>query len=258
VASTTTEPAKESVREFWEASPCGAKLAASEPGTPEFFAEVERTRYAAEPFIERFARFSETSGQDVLEIGSGLGTDLVQFARAGARVTGVDLTEASVQLVRRRLALEGLDGTLRRADAETLPFEDGQFDVVYSWGVLHHTPDTEASVREAIRVTRPGGRLCVMLYGRHSWVGYGLWVRWALLTGHPGRSLSDVIADHMESAGTKAYTRRELRRMFAPLEDLRVTGVSTPYDRRVAGPLVRLTGSALGWFLVVEGRRADR
>src|SRR2546425_890045 len=82
--------------------------------------------------------------------------------------------------------------------AARLPFDDGTFDRVYSWGVLHHTPDTARAVREAVRVLAPGGRLCVMLYARHSWVAYGLWVKHALLTGRPSRSLADVLARHME------------------------------------------------------------
>jgi len=191
----------------------------------------------------------------VLEIGVGLGSDLIRFARAGAKVTGIDLTEHAVQLVRRRLELEGLDGDVQTADAESLPFADASFDLVYSWGVLHHTPDTERAVHEAIRVVRPGGELCVMLYARHSWVSYGMWVRHALLGGRPWRSLRTVLAAHMESEGTKGYTERELRQLFAGLDDFRVTKVGTIYDRQIAGPLARLSGDRLGWNLVIRGRR---
>jgi SAM-dependent methyltransferase len=138
-------------------------------------------------------------------------------------------------------------------DAENLPFLDNAFDRVYSWGVLHHTPDTARAVREATRVLRPGGRLCAMLYARHSWVSYGLWARYALLRGRPRTSLADVLAHHMESEGTKGFTKAELRGLFAGLEHLRVEHVGTPYDRRVGGPLVRLTGGCLGWFVVIRG-----
>jgi SAM-dependent methyltransferase len=194
----------------------------------------------------------------VLEVGVGLGTDLVRFARAGAHVTGVDLTEHAVALARRRLELEGLPGDVSVVDAEALPFPDGAFDRVYSWGVLHHTPDTARAVSEALRVLRPGGRLCAMLYARRSWVAYALWTRHALLRGRPRRSLADVLTAHMESEGTKAFTPAELKGLFAGLEDLRIDRVLTPYDRRVAGPLTRLTGRRLGWFLVVRGRGSRR
>lgn len=194
----------------------------------------------------------------MLEIGVGLGTDFVRFSRAGAHATGIHLTERAVELVRRRLSLEGVGGEVLVADAEALPFENEAFDWVYSWGVLHHTPHTAAAVREAIRVLRPGGDLCVMMYGRHSWVAYALWAKYALLRGRPWRTLADVLARHMESEGTKGFTRRELRTMFAGLEDLRVEHVATVYDHNFAGPLVALSGDRLGWFVVVRGRAPSR
>jgi SAM-dependent methyltransferase len=243
------------VREFWEEEPCGAEHAAAPEGTPEFFAEVERVRNELDPYIGRFADFEGARGKRLLEIGVGLGTDFVRFARAGAIATGVDLTEHAVELVRRRLALEGLEAEVRTADAESLPFEDDSFDRIYSWGVLHHTPDTGKAIREAIRVLRPGGEACVMLYARHSWVAYGLWVRHALLAGRPWRSLAEVLAAHMESEGTRGFTKAELRRLFAGLNDIRIDKVRTAYDGQIAGPLARLTGNALGWNLVIRGRK---
>jgi SAM-dependent methyltransferase len=251
--SDVREDVKAQVHDFWDADPCGAKLAEAERGTPEFFAQVAATRDELEPFIPDYADFASARGKRVLEIGVGLGSDFIRFARAGADVTGVDLTEESISLVRSRLALEDLSADLRVADAEQLPFEDGSFDIVYSWGVLHHTPNADRAIAEAQRVLAPGGRLCVMLYARHSWLSFGLWARYALAAGKPRLTLADVIADHMESAGTKAYTRAELRQRFTGLRDLRVEHVGTPYDRRVAGPLARATGQWLGWFMVVRG-----
>lgn len=256
MATQQAEQTKGAVRSFWERTPCGSWDASAPEGTREYFDQIERRRYELEPFIHRFARFGETRGRRVLEIGVGLGTDHVQFARAGADLTGVDLTPKGVELVGRRLALEGLESDLQVADAERLPFEDASFDVVYSWGVLHHTPDTPRAVREAIRVLRPGGRLCVMVYSRHAWVSYGLWVRNGPLSRRPFRSIADVLHHHMESLGTKGYTKRELRRMFAGVEDLRIEKVCTPYDVEYAGGLARLTERWLGFFAVVQGRRA--
>ena len=258
MATAAHEAEKARVQAFWEADPCGAAHGEAPEGTPEFFAQLERKRDELEPFIARYADFPMTRGQRVLEIGVGAGTDFVRFARAGADATGVDLTEHAIRLVRRRLDNEGLQAQLRQADAEALPFEDEAFDRVYSWGVLHHTPDTARAVREAVRVLAPGGRLCVMLYARHSWVAYGLWAKHGLLKGRPARSLADVLAHHMESEGTKGFTVRELRAMFAGLEDLRIEKIQTPYDRAWAGPLAALTGDRLGWFAVTRGRKPDR
>jgi ubiquinone/menaquinone biosynthesis C-methylase UbiE len=248
---------KLNVRSFWERGPCGSEHARALEGTPEFYAQVERRREELDPQIPHYADFEGARGQRLLEIGVGVGTDFMRFARAGAIATGVDLTEHSVELVRRRLELEGLDGDVQVADAERLPFADGSFDRVYSWGVLHHSPDTGQAIREAIRVLRPDGRLCVMLYSRHSWVSYGMWVRHALLSGKPWRSLVDVLGEHMESPGTKAYTRGELRALFAGVDDLTVEKVATAYDRQMAGRLAGLTGNVLGWNLVVRGRRSS-
>jgi ubiquinone/menaquinone biosynthesis C-methylase UbiE len=246
---------KQRVKTYWEREACGEIHADAPEGEPEFYDQVERRRDELEPHIASFADFEGARGKRLLEIGVGLGTDFIRFARAGAELTGVDLTERAVGLVRKRLELEGLDADLRVADAENLPFEDGVFERVYSWGVLHHTPDTERAVREAIRVLEPGSNLCVMLYARHSWVAYGFWVRHGLLAGRPWRSISAVLARHMESEGTKAYTRRELERMFEPLTDLRIDKLTTAYDRQIAGPLARLSGDHLGWEYVIRGRK---
>ncbi len=251
----TAERNKQHVRNFWEESPCGSQHANAPEGTPTFFDQVSRKRYELEPFIADYADFEQTRDQRVLEIGVGLGTDFLRFVRAGAHATGIDLTSHAIELVRARLEQEGLRAELQTADAEHLPFAEASFDVVYSWGVLHHTPDTERAVAEAIRVLRPGGRLCVMLYARRSWVGFALWLRHALLAGRPGRTLSDLLAHHMESDGTKGFTRAELKSLFGTLADLSIEHVATPYDRRVAGPLAYATGRRLGWFIVVRGRR---
>ena len=160
---------KERVRAFWQANPCGVKFADAVPGTRHFYELVEAHRYTKEWHIPGAADFAGGRGLQVLEIGCGLGTDGAQFAEAGADYTGVDLTEAAVELARKRFELFNLPGTFQTADAESLDFVDEGFDLVYSHGVLHHTPDIEKAIREIHRVLRPGGRAVVMLYHRDSY-----------------------------------------------------------------------------------------
>lgn len=160
---------KERVRAFWQANPCGVKFADAAPGTRRFFELVEAHRYSKEWHIPSAADFAGARGLKVLEIGCGLGTDGAQFAEAGADYTGVDLTDAAVELARRRFELFGLPGKFQTADAEDLAFPDQGFDLVYSHGVLHHTPETGKAIKEIHRVLRPGGRAVVMLYHRGSY-----------------------------------------------------------------------------------------
>ena len=160
---------KERVRAFWQENPCGTKFADAPPGSRKFYELVEDHRYTKEWHIPAAAGFAQSNNLDVLEIGCGLGTDGAQFAKAGANYTGIDLTEAAVSLAKRRFELFQLPGTFRIADAERLDFPNHSFDLVYSHGVLHHTPDTTAAVREIHRVLRPGGKAVVMLYHRDSY-----------------------------------------------------------------------------------------
>jgi ubiquinone/menaquinone biosynthesis C-methylase UbiE len=160
---------KERVRAFWQANPCGVKFADAAPGTRRFYELVEAHRYTSEWHIPMAADFPSARGLKVLEIGCGLGTDAAQFAEADADYTGVDLTDAAVELARKRFELFDLRGKFQTADAENLDFQNESFDLVYSHGVLHHTPDTAKSIREIHRVLRPGGRAIVMLYHRDSY-----------------------------------------------------------------------------------------
>ena len=160
---------KERVRAFWQDHPCGTKFTDAETGTPEFFDRIARHRYEKEWHIFEAAGFEAARGLRVLEIGCGVGTDGAQFAKAGAIYTGVDLTDAAVDLARKNFAAHDLPGDFRVADAEALDFPDESFDIVYSHGVLHHTPDIQAAINEVHRVLKPGGRAIVMLYHRGSY-----------------------------------------------------------------------------------------
>src|SRR5437773_12466560 len=139
---------KQRARDQWSEDPCGAVYGRElEFGTREFFDAVERHRYTDyAPWMPEVMGFNDFAGARLLEVGCGMGTDLLQFARGGARVTGVDLTPRSIEISRQHLSLYGHSGQFAIADCESVPFKDGSFDVAYSNGVLHHTPDTASAV----------------------------------------------------------------------------------------------------------------
>lgn len=223
------DESKKRVHDFWNEASCGEQLYLNGSDESGYLAQMHK-RYELEPFIESFARFGEARDLDVLEIGVGLGADHQRFAQAGARLTGIDLTERAVEHTKRRLELFGLKTDLRVADVESLPFADESFDLVYSWGVLHHSPNTADAINEVWRVLRRGGRARVMIYHRYSLVGYMLWLRYALLAGKPWRSLNDIYASHLESPGTKAYTVAEARTLFRKFTEVRISTVLTHGD----------------------------
>ncbi len=206
---------KQQVRDFWDQAACG-EIYAQGQTLREMLAAQAEARYRLEPYIRDFARFRDGTGRDVLEIGVGMGADHLEWARVAPRsLTGIDLTPRAVAYAKSRLEVYERRSRLLVGDAERLPFADESFDLVYSWGVLHHSPDTAAAMGEVTRVLRPRGLARVMIYHRQSLVGYMLWARYALLAGNPGRSLDEIYAQHLESPGTKAYSADEARRLFA-------------------------------------------
>ncbi|HSO75755.1 MAG TPA: methyltransferase domain-containing protein [Blastocatellia bacterium] len=170
-----TDEHKQRARDQWTADPCGAHVAREfEFGTLEYFDAIERYRYGSyAPWMKSAIGFERFAGKRVLEVGCGTGTDLVQFARAGARVTGLDLTPRSIEIARLRFEVYELAGQFAIGDCEHLSFPDSSFDAVYSFGVLHHTPDTSRAIREIYRVLHPGGTAIVMLYHRASLYYWG-------------------------------------------------------------------------------------
>ncbi len=242
---------KERVRQFWQAHPCGSKFSDAEIGTREFFDRVERHRYEKEWHIPLAADFAATKGLRVLEIGCGVGTDGLQFARAGAIYTGVDLTEAAIDLARSNFASAGLRGEFRVADAEQLDFPDETFDVVYSHGVLHHTPDIQAALREVHRVLKPGGRALVMLYHRGSY-NYQIGIRVlrragaGLLRSESGiKIVNRLTGEPIDSLREHAASLRNAQGRFSSAELLNQStdGAGNPlarvYSRREARDLFR-------------------
>jgi SAM-dependent methyltransferase len=268
------EAAIREVRDFWQARACGEVYAEGDSLRARREAQA-RTRYELEPYLRPFARFADGRGCDVLEVGVGMGADHLEWARAQPRtLAGCDLTPRAIELTRARLALHGLRSRLLVTDARRLPFRDACFDLVYSWGVIHHSPDTPAAVREIRRVLRPGGRARVMIYRRRSLVGVMLWLRHGLLAGRPFTPLDELYAGRLESPGTKAYSPLEARALFAGFTAVATRSELSPGDlllgaagQRHQGPLldaarrffprrlVRRALPGLGLHLLIEATR---
>jgi SAM-dependent methyltransferase len=149
--------------------------------------------------------------------------------------------------------LYGLNSALQRFDAETLSYPDSSFDLVYSWGVIHHSEDPAGIIGEIHRVLKPGGRFIGMVYGRHSLVSFKLWVRFGLLHGRPWRSLADTVWHHMESIGTKTYTLTETADLLGSFRDRTIRPIITSYDL-ASWPtwLGRMFPRRWGWFITFD------
>jgi ubiquinone/menaquinone biosynthesis C-methylase UbiE len=255
-------------REQWGQDPCGSNHGQEhEPGSREFFDAIERHRYSEyAPWMPRLMGFESFRDARLLEVGCGMGTDLLQFSRGGARCVGVDLTPRSVEITQHHFKLYGAEGAFMISDAEHLPFRDETFEVVYSNGVLHHTPDTEGAIREVHRVLRPGGVAKVMLYHRNSlnyWMDIVL--RHGVLRAEflRGRSTEEIMSrvieysDHGATPLVKVYSRTQARALFSLFKATTVEVEQlTRAELRFLSPLVsdamldRLR-KRIGWNVII-------
>jgi len=277
VSARDDETLKAQVRDHWDREPCGTRglNEQTEPDPRRRQRQAEAERYAVDEHIPGFAGFAGASGLHVLEIGVGAGTDFVQWLRFGAEAVGVDLSPNSLAETRARVAAEGFsEAELRVADAEHLPFPANRFDLVYSYGVLHHSPDTPRAVQEVLRVLKPGGEARLMVYHVPSWTGFLLWAVHGAARLRPWLSPRQAIHDHLESPGTKAYTLPEAKALMHGFVDVRVETALLAGDllamrpsARYQGPLHRLAwavyprglirrfGAALGLGLLITARK---
>jgi 2-polyprenyl-3-methyl-5-hydroxy-6-metoxy-1,4-benzoquinol methylase len=206
----------ERVREYWDSRPCNIRHSPKPVGTREYFDEVETRKYFVEPHILRFAEFERWRGKRVLEIGCGIGTDTARFARSGANVTAVDLSTRSLEVARQRMEVYGVTDRVRffSGSAEDLAriVPPEPYDLIYSFGVIHHTPHPERVLDQIRNYVRPGSTVKVMVYNHYSWK-----VFWILLTYGKCQfwRLTELVARYSEAETgcpvTYSYSRRELR-----------------------------------------------
>jgi 2-polyprenyl-3-methyl-5-hydroxy-6-metoxy-1,4-benzoquinol methylase len=262
------------VRDYWNARPCNVRHSAAPVGTKEYFDQVEARKYFVEAHIPGFAEFERWRGKKVLEIGCGIGTDTISFVRHGAQVTTVDLSEKSMELARKRAAVYGSQDQIRfcPGNAEELSkfVAVEPYDLIYSFGVIHHTPHPERVLEQLKLYTRPGTTLKIMVYHRRSYK-----VAWILATEGKGRfwKLSELVAKNSEAQTgcpvTYAYTRRTGRELlerhgfcvrqvradhifpYRIRDYVQYRYVKEWYLRWMPGPLFRAMERQFGWHLLL-------
>ena len=262
------------VRRYWDARPCNVRHSEKPVGSKEYFHEVEARKYLVEPHIPGFAEFERWRGKRVLEVGCGIGTDSVNFARAGAELTAVDLSGESLRIAEDRAAVMGVADRIHfaQANAEELAsvLDGEQFDLVYSFGVIHHTPRPNVALAQMRELIAPGGTMKLMVYHRRSWK-----VFWILATQEHGRfwKAEERIAKHAEAQigcpVAFTYTRREARSLVER-EGFRVRELTVdhvfpyripdyveyryvrePYFRWMPAPLFRRFEHSFGWHVLI-------
>jgi len=214
------EMQKSIIKTYWEKRLPQRWYSNKKPGTKEYYDEITFKRYNEHfPYLEEVAEFNKHAGEKVLEVGVGIGTDLLQYAKYGSICYGIDLTETAIKITKKRFKMYGLKAQLQVADCENLPFDNNFFDLVYSMGVLHHTNDTQKGVNEVYRVLKPGGKAIIWLYGKDWWYYFFVPIYHGLLQGElfkmPYRKM---INKHKEIEGNcpiaRHYTPKEAIAMF--------------------------------------------
>lgn len=165
---TNVNEKQEEVREFWDNKPCGSDMSTQNPETREYYNEIERERYQYQYHIPRILDCIDWNGKQVLEIGTGVGTDARQIISKGGAYTGINVDAGSVAATKKSLDVFGFQGTVKQSSATNIFLEDNSVDIVYSFGVLHHIPEADRAIEEISRVLKPGGELLIMLYNRNS------------------------------------------------------------------------------------------
>jgi SAM-dependent methyltransferase len=254
----------ETVKKFWDDRPCNIYHSDHVLGSREYFDQVELRKFQAEPHILNFSEFSRWRGQRVLEIGCGIGTMAVNFARFGAHYVGVELSERSLALAQQRFDVYGLHGEFFLGNAENLVdiLPAQQFDLVYSFGVIHHTPRPELVLDSIRSFLRPGGVLKIMVYARNSWKNYMIEAgldqpeaQWGCPVVHTytPESLTELIGsdfeieeitqDHIFPYEIEAYKRKEY--------------VLQPWFQHMSKRMFAVLEQHLGWHLMVTARRRE-
>jgi len=214
------DPLLNAICEYWNAHIHDLAVAEHPVGTKGFFDDLDEYRFDKLCYLPKVVDFNGYRGKKILEIGCGVGIDLIRFARGGARVTGVDLASQSIQFAKKNFELRGLEADLRVMNGEALEFAGNSFDVVYAHGVLQYTADAAKMAKEMHRVLKPGGEAIAMVYNRISWLN-------ALSL------LMKVELEHEDAPVLKKYSQGEFKKMLSPFSSIRLVPERFPVASRL-------------------------
>jgi len=253
---------EEKIRRYWNTQPCNIKHGTSDIGTAEFFREVSERRYRVEPHIAEFAGFHLWAGKRVLEIGCGIGSDSEEFAKHGAEYVGIDLSDQSIALCRQRFETLELDGEFYNVDATdtTALTALGQFDLVYSYGVIHHFPGIDHIINNVQAVTTLDGEFRYMVYAKNSWkyamIQKGL-DQFEAQAGCPyAQAFSkDEIQVLMKDGWTIERLRQDHCFMYNVEEYKKGNYVLEPWFDAMSDSHRQAVREYLGWHLLVKARK---
>lgn len=194
---------------YWDHHIHDLAIATHPVGTPGFFRQLDEYRYDKLNYLPRLVDFSAYQGKNLLEIGCGVGIDLVRFSRARADVTGVDLSQTAIELARQNIMQNGLNADLCVMNGEALQFPDNCFDVVYAHGVIQYTADAGKLVSEIHRVLKPGGESIMMVYNRNSWLNFM-------------RKVTRIPLEHEDAPVLRKFSIGEFRELMKPFRTYQI------------------------------------
>jgi ubiquinone/menaquinone biosynthesis C-methylase UbiE len=265
LSADITDSDKQEIIKQWNNDPCGSVAADGFPvGSRGFYERIDQNRYQEyAPWMKSVMEYDKFAGQRLLEVGFGMGTDLFQFASHGAIVSGIDLTPKHYEIASQRFKLYGIPADLRLGDAEEMPYEDESFDAVYTFGVIHHSPNTEKIVDEIYRILKPGGRAIITVY--HKW-SFGYWgatllknyiLKLNFLREPLRRTLSRI--EHREHSDAcplvKVYGKRDMNRMVGKFSSVQYQIRQLEFGRfswLVPGFLAAKLEPYIGWYLIAK------
>jgi SAM-dependent methyltransferase len=213
-----------SIAGYWNEHIHDLSVATHPVGSPEFFEELDHYRFDKLNYLPKLVDFSAYTEKALLEVGCGIGIDLVRFAKGGARVTGVDVSPVAIELARQNFLHRKLAGELCLMDGEALDFEDNSFDIVYAHGVLQYTADPVKMIAEIHRVLKTGGQAILMVYNKYSWLN--------LLS-----KVSKVPLEHEDAPVLRKFSIRQFQTLLKPFPSYQIIPERFPVETRLHGGL---------------------